>query len=61
MEPQEHPTYQCSYCQLTFDEQHWQEACEAWCAAHQSCNLAITAHSREVQAAQARRDTGKGA
>ena len=61
MEQHEPPTYQCSYCQLTFDERHWQEACEAWCAAHQSCNLAITAHSREARAAQTRRDTSNDA
>jgi hypothetical protein len=42
------PFYTCPECQLTYDEAQWAERCAAWCRAHHSCNLAITAHSREV-------------
>lgn|GEM_PF-1543799 len=41
-------TFACPICGLTFDEQKWAKECEAWCRAHASCSLTITAHSREV-------------
>ena len=52
-------SFACPVCGLTFDEQTWSRACEAWCRTHKSCNLTITAHSRERQIAEKREVSGQ--
>jgi hypothetical protein len=52
----EAPYYTCPLCNLTYDEESWAQQCEAWCREHQSCNLAITAYSREVQERRKRQE-----
>lgn len=46
-------SFKCPVCGLTFDDEQWARACEAWCRTHESCNLAITAHARERNTATA--------
>lgn len=36
--------YQCPVCGFRYREKEWADKCEAWCKAHQSCNLEITTH-----------------
>ena len=39
--------HQCSECGLHYEDKKYAEECEAWCKAHQSCNLEITSHAVE--------------
>ncbi len=34
--------FQCAECGLKYGERQTAERCEAWCKAHDSCNLEIT-------------------
>jgi len=43
--------FTCSICGLSFNEEQWAKACEAWCHVNATCNLAITAHARERRTA----------
>lgn len=36
--------HQCPVCGFRYREKEWADKCEAWCKAHQSCNLEIIAH-----------------
>lgn len=38
-------TYACSVCKLKYKDNEWAKKCEAWCRAHQSCNLEIIERS----------------
>lgn len=40
------PGFPCPECGLVYDDKDWAKQCEAWCKAHNSCNLAITKHAR---------------
>ena len=42
--------YQCPECGLKYRDKEWAEKCEAWCKAHRSCNLEITAHAEKETA-----------
>jgi len=37
--------YQCTGCGLFYVEEDRARQCEAWCVAHQSCNLEITKYA----------------
>ena len=37
--------FQCEACGLKYREKEIAEKCEAWCTAHNSCNLEITRHA----------------
>jgi len=39
--------YQCSICKLHYSDKKFAEACHAWCAKHESCNVEITKNSKE--------------
>lgn len=34
----------CKECGYRYNEREWAEKCQAWCSAHQSCNLEIIQH-----------------
>ena len=42
--------FQCPECGLKYRDKEWAEKCEAWCKAHHSCNLEITAHAEKEAA-----------
>jgi len=42
--------FQCPECGLKYRVKEWVEKCEAWCKAHHSCNLEITAHAEKETA-----------
>lgn len=37
--------YACEKCGFVYKEKRWAEKCEAWCSAHQGCNLDITRYA----------------
>ncbi len=37
-----HNLYQCEACGFHYEDEAQAEKCEAWCTAHQSCNIEIT-------------------
>lgn len=45
--PSNNSLFQCTECGLKYKDKEWAEKCEAWCSAHQSCNLEITAHAEK--------------
>ncbi|MBI2989894.1 MAG: hypothetical protein HYY51_01755 [Candidatus Magasanikbacteria bacterium] len=45
IEKNQQPAYTCEVCGLNYVDQKIAEQCEAWCAAHQSCNLDIIKHA----------------
>lgn len=36
--------YACEECGFVYAEKKWAEKCQAWCSAHQTCNLEIIQH-----------------
>lgn len=41
--------YQCEACGFHYSEEALAKQCEAWCTAHNSCNMEITKHAVENQ------------
>ena len=39
--------YQCEACGFHYEQEDRAKACEAWCTAHNSCNVEITKHAIE--------------
>jgi len=45
IQKEESTLYQCEECGFMYHDKEWAEKCQAWCAAHQSCNLEIIQHA----------------
>jgi predicted Zn-ribbon and HTH transcriptional regulator len=43
--------YVCQECGLHYEDEQITKQCQEWCAKYKSCNLEITKHSIEAQAA----------
>ncbi len=47
MVKKENESYKCEECGFHYNDRKWAERCQKWCIRHKSCNIEITAHSKE--------------
>ncbi|MGC8628594.1 MAG: hypothetical protein ACP5T4_00045 [Candidatus Micrarchaeia archaeon] len=50
--------YFCEVCGLHYATKELAEKCQAWCSAHNSCNLAIASQSIEAQESRRSKKAG---